>query len=201
MDIVDYTYKIIIIGDSGTGKTSILSQAINGKFDDFHNLTIGVEYGSKKYRLVYENLYVKLQIWDTAGQETYRAITRSYYKKASGALVVFNLTNYSSFKNIDMWLQELKNSCDNENLQCILIGNKKDLKNRVVSFDEATKLANKYGLNYYEISSKNNDECSKIFEHLAKNIASYNEHKKRQVLDSFPILESTSSKKKKCCYL
>lgn len=201
MDIVDYTYKIIIIGDSGTGKTSILSQAINGKFDDFHNLTIGVEYGSKKYRLPNENLYVKLQIWDTAGQETYRAITRTYYKKAFGALVVFNLTNYSSFKNIDMWLQELKDSCDNENLQCILIGNKKDLKNRVVSFDEATKLAKKHGLDYYEISSKNNDECCKMFENIANKIAYYNDHKKPQVFDSFPILKPVSAPKKKCCYL
>ena len=207
MTIPDYIYKIIIIGDSGTGKTSLLSQAISGKFEDLHNLTIGVEFASKRYILDKSNLDVKLLIWDTAGQEAYRAITKSYYKNISGAIIVFNLTNNKSFKNIQFWMDELKNSCDIKNIPCILVGNKSDLKDRTVTYKDAKNIAKKLGIEYYEISSKNNEQCCKIFKDITEKIAKYNMdnkihnkiNNKKIILNSFPDI--ATRRPKKCCNL
>ena len=122
----DYLFKFIIIGDSNVGKSCLMLQFIERKFKSFIDPTIGVEFGSKKMDI--SGKVVKLQIWDTAGQENFRSITRSYFRGAIGALLVFDITNRQSFIDIEKWLKEVKSNTTS-NIEMILVGNKCDLKN------------------------------------------------------------------------
>lgn len=126
----NYVFKFILIGDSGVGKSCLLLQFTDKRFKNDHDLTIGVEFGSKVVSLGSEN--VKLQIWDTvfptqAGQESFRSITRSYYRSAVSALLVFDLTKRDSFESLGDWLAETKSNA-NPTLSVTLVGNKADLE-------------------------------------------------------------------------
>lgn len=126
----NYVFKFILIGDSGVGKSCLLLQFTDKRFKNDHDLTIGVEFGSKVVSLGSEN--VKLQIWDTvpltqAGQESFRSITRSYYRSAVSALLVFDLTKRDSFESLGEWLAETKSNA-NPTLSVTLVGNKADLE-------------------------------------------------------------------------
>ena len=121
----DVLLKLVMIGDSGVGKTNILSRYLNNEFSLTSKATVGVEFGST---IVKKNgKLIKLQIWDTAGQERYKSITSAYYKGAKGAFVVYDITNKKTFKNIDKWIVELKAN-GNQDILVILIGNKLDLE-------------------------------------------------------------------------
>jgi small GTP-binding protein len=120
----DMLFKIVLIGDSGVGKSNIMSRYIRDEFKHDSKATIGVEYSSKKYE--YNGTIVKAQIWDTAGQERYRSLISSYYKGARGALLVYDVGQMASFENIDTWIIELKQMAD-QNVVILLIGNKCDL--------------------------------------------------------------------------
>ena len=134
-DYYDLIFKTVIIGDSGVGKSNLLSRYLNDIFCDDQKATIGVEFGSKK--LTIEGKTIKAQIWDTAGQERYRSITNAYYKGAKGAFIVFDITCYKSFESVDKWYRELKAEGD-LNIFILLIGNKSDLDDdRKVSNEEA----------------------------------------------------------------
>ena len=124
-DNYDLIFKIVLIGDSGVGKTNILSRYISNEFSLNTQATVGVEFGSKIIKKG-EKL-IKLQIWDTAGQERYKSITSAYYKGAKGAFVVYDITKMKTFKNLDKWITELKAN-GNEDIYIILIGNKLDLE-------------------------------------------------------------------------
>lgn len=120
----DYIFKFVVIGDSSVGKSCIVLRFIEGVFNPDQENTIGVEFGAKVANVNGTN--VKIQIWDTAGQEAFQSITRSYYRGAAGVLLVFDLTNRDSFKNTERWLQETKNNASDEMVVC-LVGNKSDL--------------------------------------------------------------------------
>ena len=120
-------FKVVLIGDMKVGKTNIVSRYIKNEFNKDSMSTIGVEFGSKE--LVIEGHNVKVQIWDTAGQEKYKSITNAYYKGAKGAFVVYDITNKNSFDNADNWLNNLRASADKK-CSIILIGNKSDLENK-----------------------------------------------------------------------
>ena len=171
-----YLYKIIIIGDSGCGKTSIAEQFINNDFVLNQTLTIGVEFSVGHLKLS-DDIGIKLQIWDTAGQESFRSITKAYYRNALGAIVVFDLTRRRSFDNVKHWLEELKR-LTSEHAQIVLVGNKKDLEHkRKVSEIDAIELANKHGLKYIETSAKDYDSCSSVFNTIAEVITNSIENK------------------------
>lgn len=126
----NYVFKFILIGDSGVGKSCLLLQFTDRRFKNDHDLTIGVEFGSKVISLGAES--VKLQVWDTvhstqAGQESFRSITRSYYRSAVAALLVFDLTKRDTFESLGEWLRETKSNA-NPTLTLMLIGNKADLE-------------------------------------------------------------------------
>jgi len=166
---LDYVIKIILIGDSCVGKTNILSQYIKEEFNENSKSTVGVEYAMKIITQL--DLKLRLQIWDTAGQERFRAVTTSFYKNSSGALVVFDITKESSFRQVDNWIQELKEAAGNE-VCIILVGNKIDLQNkREVSQEQAYEKANKYSNNhikildidYVETSALNNSNITHAF--------------------------------------
>jgi small GTP-binding protein len=148
-DEYDLIFKVLLVGDSGVGKTNITTRFVKDQFDVESKATIGVEYASKKLKI--DGMHIKAQIWDTAGQERYQSITRAYYRGSKGAFIVFDITKKQSFNSIENWLAELKKSADH-NITVILLGNKSDLDaDRQVSTDEALMKAKDYGKKILEI--------------------------------------------------
>ena len=147
-----HLFKLVLIGDSGVGKSNLLSRFTRGTFDLDNKSTIGVEFATKSITLD-GKVVIKAQCWDTAGQERYRAITSAYYRGAVGALLVFDITKHDTFKNCQRWLTELRDHAD-ANIVVMLVGNKCDLKNqRMVTTEEATEFAEKNNLAYIETSA------------------------------------------------
>ena len=120
-EIYEYLIKIVLVGDSGVGKTNILSRFKSNTFNIESKPTIGVEFASKSVKI--KDKKVKAQIWDTAGQERYRAITGTYYKGAAGAIIIYDITKKISFNNIEKWFKELKDHLDDK-IVILLVGNK-----------------------------------------------------------------------------
>ncbi|KAI8384980.1 ras family-domain-containing protein [Radiomyces spectabilis] len=150
-DDYDFLYKIVIIGDSGVGKSNLLSRFTSNEFNLESKSTIGVEFATKNLKI--EEHTIKAQIWDTSGQERYRAITGAYYRGAVGALLVYDITRQSSFQNVDHWLKELREHCDND-ISLMLVGNKSDLAdNRAVSTEEAKEYATDLEMLFFETSA------------------------------------------------
>ena len=181
----EYTmlFKIVIIGDTYVGKTNILSRYISNEFDPNSNSTIGVELTTKTYN--FDNNDVKVQIWDTAGQEKYRSITSSYYKGAQGCLLVYDITKKKSFDNIDKWYSELKSNSD-EKIYTMLLGNKSDLEeNREVSIEEAEKKAKNFNIAFMETSAYNGNNINKAFNELINNVYQNNKHAFNQEIKVF----------------
>jgi small GTP-binding protein len=116
-----YLFKYIIIGDTGVGKSCLLLQFTDKRFQPVHDLTIGVEFGARMVQI--DNRQIKLQIWDTAGQESFRSITRSYYRGAAGALLVYDITRRETFNHLTRWLEEARQNA-NQSMVIMLIGNK-----------------------------------------------------------------------------
>ncbi|XP_019169012.1 PREDICTED: ras-related protein RABA2a-like [Ipomoea nil] len=147
----DYLFKVVLIGDSGVGKSNLLSRFTRNEFCLESKSTIGVEFATRTLQV--EGRTVKAQIWDTAGQERYRAITSAYYRGALGALLVYDVTKPTSFENISRWLKELRDHADS-NIVILLIGNKTDLKHlRAVATEDAESYAEKEGLSFIETSA------------------------------------------------
>ena len=150
--LYDHMFRYIIVGDMAVGKSCLLLQFTDHKFRHQHELTIGVEFGGKTIEV--KNKNVKIQIWDTAGQEAFQAITRTYYKGAIGALLVYDITRKETFDHITKWLNEVKSN-GSKDICCILIGNKKDLEDkRQVSYEEGEAFAKENGLMFLETSAK-----------------------------------------------
>ena len=124
MSAYSYLFKYIVIGDTGVGKSCLVLQFIDNRVRDNHDITIGVEFGAKIVQ--HENTNIKLQIWDTAGQENFRSITRSYYRSAAAALLVYDITREQSFTNLKTWMEEVKSN-GNPKMTILLVGNKNDL--------------------------------------------------------------------------
>ena len=157
----DYLFKYIIIGDAAVGKSNLLLRYAHGQFKPEYQLTIGVEFGAKN--VVIRNKTYRIQIWDTAGQEAFQAITRTYYKGAIGALLVYDITRKETFNHIVKWLEEVK-SHSNKNICIILIGNKKDLENkRQVTREEGENFAKKNEIMFLETSAKTADCVADAF--------------------------------------
>ena len=136
----------------GVGKSCLLLQFTDKRFQPVHDLTIGVEFGARMVTI--ENKQVKLQIWDTAGQESFRSITRSYYRGAAGALLVYDITRRDTFKHLSRWLDEARQHSQS-NMVIMLIGNKSDLEHRrAVSTEEGKAFAEEHGLIFMETSAK-----------------------------------------------
>lgn len=148
----DKLFRYIIVGDMAVGKSCILLQFTDNKFRVQHELTIGVEFGAKTIQL--NNKTIKIQIWDTAGQEQFQAITRTYYKGAIGALLVYDITRRDTFTHVTKWLEEVKSN-SSKHICVILIGNKKDLEDkRQVTYEEGESFARENGLMFLETSAK-----------------------------------------------
>ena len=161
-----YLFKYIIIGDTGVGKSCLLLQFTDKRFQPVHDLTIGVEFGARMINI--ENKQVKLQIWDTAGQESFRSITRSYYRGAAGALLVYDITRRETFHHLTSWLEDARRH-SNSTMTIMLIGNKSDMDTRrAVTYEEGEKFAKQHDLIFLETSAKNDDNVEEAFIRTAK---------------------------------
>ncbi|CAD5175108.1 unnamed protein product [Musa acuminata subsp. malaccensis] len=150
-DDYDYLFKVVLIGDSGVGKSNLLSRFTRDEFSLESKSTIGVEFATRSIRV--EDKVIKAQIWDTAGQERYRAITSAYYRGAVGALVVYDITRHVTFENIERWLKELRDHTDS-NIVIMLVGNKADLRHlRAINTEDAKEFSEKENAFFMETSA------------------------------------------------
>ena len=195
--------KLLLLGDSSVGKTSILLKYISNKFDESSISTVGVDYMDKI--IDYNKFKIKLQIWDTSGEEKFRTITKNFYRNADGLLVVFDLTKKESYDHIKSWLDEAKEN--NDKLKTILIGNKLDLKDeRIVAIDVAKQFAEKNNLKYIETSAKDGTNINELFQAIIDLL--FDGKSSEEILHEFTKQDSSLSvvddsmevkKKKACC--
>ncbi|KAL2084959.1 hypothetical protein ACEWY4_020477 [Coilia grayii] len=169
-----YQFRIIMLGDSTVGKSSMLKRYTEDVFMECLNQTVGVDF-YVHFLEVEPNVRVKLQFWDTAGQERFRSVTRSYYRNSVGGLLVFDLSNRSTFEHIPEWHQEVREHVQPHAVLFVLVGHKSDCDasgggERVVSRDEAEKLAGRLGMPYVEASSKTGDNIATAFELATRRI-------------------------------
>ncbi|OWM79319.1 ras-related protein RABA2a [Punica granatum] len=206
-DEYDYLFKVVLIGDSGVGKSNLLSRFTRNEFCLESKSTIGVEFATRTLQV--EGRTIKAQIWDTAGQERYRAITSAYYRGALGALLVYDVTKPTTFENVSRWLKELRDHADS-NIVIMLIGNKTDLKHlRAVATEDAQSYAEKEGLSFIETSALEaiNVEkafqmiLSEIYRIISKKPLSSNEPGPANIKEGKTIVvgESEAATKKPCC--
>ncbi|KAH9616085.1 hypothetical protein KSS87_006847 [Heliosperma pusillum] len=164
----EYLFKIVIIGDSGVGKSNLLSRYARNEFSLHSKATIGVEFQTQSIEL--DGKEVRAQIWDTAGQERFRAVTSAYYRGAVGALIVYDITRGTTFDSISRWLEELNTHSDTT-VAKMLVGNKYDLDDiRAVSIDQGKSLAEEHGLFFMETSAKDSTNVKTAFEMVIKEI-------------------------------
>ena len=160
--------KVIIIGDSSVGKTNIMNKYLKNEFLEDSKATVGVEFGSKLFKIEGHN--IKAQIWDTAGEEKYKAITGAYYKGSKGAFVVYDITRKESFDSVDRWINDLKSTGDSK-MTIILIGNKCDLEDkREVPKEKGEEKARSFGCAFLETSALSGDNIEKGFEMMISEI-------------------------------
>ena len=163
-------FKILLLGDSGVGKSCIILRYIENNFSTNLMNSIGVDFKLKNIEL--DNKKIKLQIWDTAGQERFRTITTSYYKGAHAIIICFDITDRSSFEHVRNWMADIDKFAK-EGVLRILVGNKCDLENaRQVKKEEGNEIANKYGIKYLETSAKDTINIEDLFISTAKTLLS-----------------------------
>ena len=195
----DYSFKIVIIGDAGVGKSCLLNRAAKEKFTSDYCPTLGFEFLT--FSTTIDNKIVRLQIWDTCGQEVYRSLITNFYRNSSLAFMVYSINSKESFLNINQWLKEVKLN-SNPDVKIILIGNKSDLENeREVSYEEAKKFKDENQICYFEeTSAKTGLNTKKVFEEAAKIL--YNDHrsyiiKSKNTGDANDIMEEEEEMPKK----
>ncbi len=164
----DKLFKILLLGDSGVGKSSILNKYVDNIFSDSFISTIGVDF--KISNKTIKNTKVKLQIWDTAGQERFKTIVSSYYRGAHGIIMVYDITDINSFENVKHWMSEINRHCNN-NIQILLVGNKSDLyRHRQVNHSDATNFAKFHNIQFIETSAKTSENIENCFTKIIENI-------------------------------
>eukprot|EP01089_Gocevia_fonbrunei_P012467 TRINITY_DN2960_c0_g1_i1.p1 TRINITY_DN2960_c0_g1~~TRINITY_DN2960_c0_g1_i1.p1 ORF type:complete len:217 (+),score=55.25 TRINITY_DN2960_c0_g1_i1:79-729(+) len=167
-DEYDYLFKVVLIGDSGVGKSNLLSRFTRNEFNLESKSTIGVEFATRSIKC--DEKTIKAQIWDTAGQERYRAITSAYYRGAVGALLVYDISKAATYENVERWLNELRDHADST-IVIMLVGNKSDLRHlRAVRTEQATAFAEKHGLSFIETSALDSTNVEIAFQKILTEI-------------------------------
>uniref|UniRef100_A0A1B0FK17 Ras-related protein Rab-25 n=1 Tax=Glossina morsitans morsitans TaxID=37546 RepID=A0A1B0FK17_GLOMM len=175
----DYLFKVVLLGDTSVGKSSLVSRFTRNEFNLESKSTIGVEFATRSVKV--DGRTIKVQIWDTAGQECYRAITSAYYRGAVGALLVYDIAKHMTYENVDRWLQELRYHVDHD-IVIMLVGNKSDLTDlRSVTIDEAKQFAELKGLSFIETSALASTNVEAAFQNVLAEI--YRIFSSRQILD------------------
>ena len=196
----DLKFKMIVLGESRVGKTSLIKRYTKDQFGGVYLTTVGIDFQNKTIEI--EDKKVKLQVWDTAGQERFRNVAKNYFQSTQGFLLVFDITDKESFQKLnDFWIGQLKMNAP-EKAKSVLVGNKSDLAGqRQVSIEEAEEFAKDNNLKYYEVSAKEGTKVVELFFYLANEI--YQSHTYEEFNENKTItLKKEKSKKKdkkKCC--
>jgi len=195
-DNFDITLKLLIVGDSSVGKTNFINRFIENKFNSNYMTTSGIDLQTTVIEI--KNKKVRIQLWDTAGQEKYKAITKNLFLKVVGAIVIYDIASEKSFINLQSWVKMIKEECG-PHMQIIMVGNKSDLINqRKINEEEAMNYAKEEEIEYIETSCKTGENVKKAVSILCENIL---ETKEIGEDVSFTLDNSnfTPIKKKKCC--
>ena len=161
------TVSILTVGETQVGKTSLILRFIDRVFYYDTKATIGIDYKVKNLNLLNTNVLIK--IWDSAGQERFKTVTKQYYKNAEGIMIIYDVTSEDSFSLIEEWFKSIIEN-KRKGAEVILIGNKKDMVNRVISAEQGESLAKKFEIKYYETSALSGENVDQVFEELAENI-------------------------------
>ena len=193
-DNYDLTLKILIVGDSGVGKTNFILRFLNNEFNQNYMSTAGIDLKSGSIEI--KNKKIRIQIWDTAGQEKYKAITKNLFLKVMGALIVYDITNENSFYNLQSWVSMVKEECG-KHMQIVIVGNKSDLDSkRAISKEEVLNYVKEQKVEYIETSSKTGENIIKAITLLSEQILENSE----SIDDvSFRLDSISLQKRKKCC--
>jgi Ras-related protein Rab-1A len=197
----DYIFKVLLIGNSDVGKSSIILRYVDETWTDVFVPTIGVDFKVKTLKV--DNKQVKMQIWDTAGQERFRTVVSSYFRGSHGLFLIYDITNKDSFKNLENWLKEIEGEASEKVLK-ILIGNKCDLEeDRDIKFEEGQAFANRNGMQFMETSAKANTNINEAFEALAKLMIKFTSENNIPQKKDTMVLKASSGQdlktKRKCC--
>ena len=203
-DSYEKLFKILLLGDSSVGKSSLFLSFMDKSWNETFVPTIGVDFKIKTINV--NNMNIKFQVWDTAGQERFRTIISSYYKGAHGILLVYDITLKESFESLNDWLNEIKKNTS-KNIVKVLIGNKIDLNDkRVISFDEAKEFADNNSMKYIETSAKTSTNVDQAFGLIGvelmksfKGNEEKNTNKKNVVLSNSEVVTDNKQIKKGCC--
>lgn len=190
-------FKLLVVGESGVGKTCMLLRFADNQFDENFLSTIGVDFKVKE--IVCDEKKVKLQIWDSAGQERFRNITSSYYRNCSGIIIVYDITSKDSFEKVSDWVEEVRRYVPTAPL--LLVGNKCDLEDkRQVTPDEGKELATRLGLIFLETSAKSSHNIDQAFQEMTSQLIKDAESKPKQPGPNQVSINTPAPKeKKKCC--
>ena len=193
----DITLKLLIVGGSGVGKTNFLNMFLNNKFNQNYFSSTGIDLQDKIMNI--KNKKVRIQIWDTAGQEKYKSITKNLFLKVMGALVLYDITNEESFTKLKEWVELIKEECG-RHIKILIIGNKSDLESqRAIDKEDAMKYANEEKVQYIECSSKTGENVEKAIIVLSEKILESTEISMDSSLMLDSTLLSSKIKKRKCC--
>lgn len=191
---MSYHFKIIIVGDSSVGKSNIISKFVENEFNTDPMSTIGVDV---RFKIVtVDNFQVKLQIWDTSGQERFRSILPAYYRGSDLAIFVYSVDNPNSLTNVPVWINDLQNHVPHDTLKYV-VGNKCDLR-RKVSYDDGVTMANLYSASFGEISAKDGTNIDNLFKDVAAMLVTKFKDHTYKIHDLLPV-EIVTTPKTNCC--
>ena len=198
----DYLIKILTIGESGVGKTCLISRYNKNEFSATHLSTIAIDFKMKNAEI--NGHRVKIQIWDTAGQERFATLTNGFFKGSDGIIVVYSVTDEKSFENVNKWMQQIQQRAPAD-VKVLLAGNKTDLEEeRKVSYEEGERLAQKYNIPFFETSAKNGTHVNEVFEKLGADVIEKFGGKRAETMGSLSEKDTSltggnKNAKKGCC--
>ena len=195
---LDLKFKLMVLGESKVGKTSLIKRYTKDKFGGVYLTTVGVDFQNKVIKI--DDKKICLQIWDTAGQERFRNLAKNYFNTSNGFVIIYDITDRESFKYLKFWAEQISSNAP-EGTKSVLVGNKCDLEeSRNISIEEGEAFAQKYKIKFFEASAKKGTNINEIFEYLANEI--YNEQKSKDRYNSCSIVlskDQIKKEKKKCC--